>query len=234
MIGLVGFGVTSVLCGLAPNIEFLIVARLLQGAAGAILVPGSLAILTTNFEGEEQGRAFGIWAGASGIAPILGPFVGGLLVDEVSWRAIFLLNIPFIVVAVWATLKYVKEITERGRRAATSTGSARSSWRSRWRPFIRCHLRPAAAVAGPDRVHRARHRRRRHRGDAVLLRAGAQPAGPAGPVQVAQLHRHEHLDAAHLRRAVRGLCSSSRSSCRARLVTRRRRSAWERSRARCS
>jgi EmrB/QacA subfamily drug resistance transporter len=109
VIGLVGFGVTSLLCGIAPNIEFLIVARLLQGAAGAILVPGSLAILTTNFEGEAQGRAFGIWAGASGVAPILGPFVGGLLVDEVSWRAIFLLNIPFIAVAVWAALRHVRE-----------------------------------------------------------------------------------------------------------------------------
>ena len=109
VIGLVGFGATSLLCGIAPNIEILIVARLLQGAAGAILVPGSLAILTTNFEGEEQGRAFGIWAGASGVAPILSPFIGGLLVDEVSWRAIFLLNVPFILVAIWASLRYVKE-----------------------------------------------------------------------------------------------------------------------------
>jgi len=109
VIGLIGFGVTSLLCGIAPNIEILIVARLLQGATGAILVPGSLAILTTNFEGEGQGRAFGVWAGASGVAPILGPFVGGLLVDEVSWRAIFLLNIPFILVAIWASLRYVKE-----------------------------------------------------------------------------------------------------------------------------
>ncbi len=109
VIGLVGFGVTSILCGLAPNLEVLIVARLAQGAAGAILVPGSLAILTNSFEGEEQGRAFGVWAGASGIAPILGPFVGGLLVDEVSWRAIFLLNIPFIAVAIWAAQHHLKE-----------------------------------------------------------------------------------------------------------------------------
>jgi MFS family permease len=72
-------------------------------------VPGSLAILTTNFEGEEQGRAFGIWAGASGLAPVLGPFVGGLLVDGLTWRAIFLLNIPFIAVAVWAAMRHVKE-----------------------------------------------------------------------------------------------------------------------------
>ena len=109
VIGLLGFGITSILCGLAPNIETLIVARLLQGAAGAILVPGSLAILSTTFEGEEQSRAFGIWAATSGIAPILGPFVGGLLVDEVSWRAIFLLNVPFIAIALWAAQKHVGE-----------------------------------------------------------------------------------------------------------------------------
>jgi EmrB/QacA subfamily drug resistance transporter len=109
LIGLVGFGVTSLICGLAPNLELLVVFRLLQGAAGAILVPGSLAILTAGFKGEEQGRAFGVWAGASGLAAILGPFVGGILVQEVTWRAIFLINVPFLVVAIWATLKYVEE-----------------------------------------------------------------------------------------------------------------------------
>jgi len=82
VIGLIGFAGTSLLCAIAPNMEFLIVARLVQGASGAVLVPGSLAILTTNFEGAEQGRAFGVWAAASALAPIIGPFVGGLLVDS--------------------------------------------------------------------------------------------------------------------------------------------------------
>jgi EmrB/QacA subfamily drug resistance transporter len=109
VIGLVGFGVTSLLCALAPTLEVLILARLVQGAAGAILVPGSLAILTNNFEGQQQGRAFGIWAAASGVAPIFGPLVGGLLVDNLSWRWIFLLNVPFTAVAVWAALRHVKE-----------------------------------------------------------------------------------------------------------------------------
>lgn len=109
VIGLIGFGVTSLLCGLAPNLEVLILARLAQGAAGAILVPGSLAILTNNFEGEEQGRAFGIWAAASGVAPILGPLVGGLLVDNLSWRWIFLLNVPFTAIAVYAAQRHVRE-----------------------------------------------------------------------------------------------------------------------------
>jgi EmrB/QacA subfamily drug resistance transporter len=107
--GLIGFGVTSVLCGLAPNMELLVLFRVLQGAAGAMLVPGSLALLTANFSGEEQGRAFGVWAGASGATTILGPVIGGLLVDTVSWRAAFLINIPLVALAVWATWAHVPE-----------------------------------------------------------------------------------------------------------------------------
>jgi EmrB/QacA subfamily drug resistance transporter len=107
--GLVGFGATSVLCGLAPNMELLVLFRVLQGAAGAMLVPGSLALLTANFSGEEQGRAFGVWAGASGATTILGPVVGGLLVDTISWRAAFLINVPLVVLAAWATWQHVPE-----------------------------------------------------------------------------------------------------------------------------
>jgi EmrB/QacA subfamily drug resistance transporter len=107
--GLAGFGVTSVLCGLAPNLELLVLFRVLQGVAGAVLVPGSLALLTANFEGEAQGRAFGLWAGASGATTILGPVVGGLLVDTISWRAAFLINVPLILIALWATYVHVPE-----------------------------------------------------------------------------------------------------------------------------
>jgi len=114
--GLAGFGVTSVLCGLAPNLELLVLFRVLQGVAGAVLVPGSLALLTANFEGEAQGRAFGLWAGASGATTILGPFVGGLLVDTISWRAAFLINVPLILVAFWATYVHVPE--SRGETAS--------------------------------------------------------------------------------------------------------------------
>jgi EmrB/QacA subfamily drug resistance transporter len=109
LIGLVGFGLTSALCGFAPNMELLVLFRVLQGAAGALLVPGSLALLTANFSGEEQGRAFGTWAGASGATTILGPLVGGLLVDTVSWRAAFFINVPLVVVAAWATWVHVPE-----------------------------------------------------------------------------------------------------------------------------
>jgi EmrB/QacA subfamily drug resistance transporter len=109
LLGLYGFGATSVLCGLAPNMELLVLFRVLQGAAGALLVPGSLALITANFSGEEQGRAFGVWAGASGATTILGPVVGGLLVDTVSWRAAFLINVPLVVLAVYATSRHVPE-----------------------------------------------------------------------------------------------------------------------------
>jgi EmrB/QacA subfamily drug resistance transporter len=108
-IGLVGFAGTSLLCGIAPTMEFLIVCRTLQGAAGALLVPGSLAIITATFQGEEQGRAFGLWAGASAATTILGPFVGGLLVNTISWRMAFLINLPFLLIAYIATVRYVPE-----------------------------------------------------------------------------------------------------------------------------
>ena len=107
--GLLGFGVTSMLCGLAPTMELLVVFRILQGAAGALLVPGSLALITANFSGEEQGRAFGTWAGASGATTILGPLLGGLLVDTISWRAAFFINVPLVAIAAWATWRHVPE-----------------------------------------------------------------------------------------------------------------------------
>lgn len=108
-IGLAGFALTSLLCGIAPTMEFLILCRILQGATGALLVPGSLAIITASFQGEEQGRAFGMWAGASAATTILGPFVGGMLVNTVSWRAAFLINLPFLLLAYLATVRFVPE-----------------------------------------------------------------------------------------------------------------------------
>jgi EmrB/QacA subfamily drug resistance transporter len=107
-VGLAGFLVTSMLCGLAPNLELLILFRILQGATGALVVPGSLAIITASFEGEQQGRAFGLWAGASAATTILGPFVGGVLVNSISWRAAFFVNVPFLLVALYA-MRHVPE-----------------------------------------------------------------------------------------------------------------------------
>jgi EmrB/QacA subfamily drug resistance transporter len=108
-LGLIGFLVTSVMCGFAPNMQTLIAFRVLQGAAGALVVPGSLSIITSSFEGEQQGRAFGLWAGASAATTILGPFIGGVLVNSISWRAAFFINVPFLVVAILATTRHVPE-----------------------------------------------------------------------------------------------------------------------------
>lgn len=108
-LGLLAFGVTSVLCGLATSMEMLVGLRVLQGAAGAFLIPGSLSLITAAFEGEERGRAFGIWAGASGATTILGPVVGGALIASLSWRWAFFLNIPLIGIALWATRRGVTE-----------------------------------------------------------------------------------------------------------------------------
>jgi len=116
--GLAGFGVTSILSGLAPTMEWLVVFRVLQGVAGAFLVPGSLALITATFSGEEQGRAFGVWSGATAGLAILGPFVGGLLVDTVSWRAVFLINVPLILITLWMTGRFVRESRDAGATKA--------------------------------------------------------------------------------------------------------------------
>ena len=113
-IGLVGFGAMSVLCGIAPSLELLVVFRLLQGAAGALLVPGSLAIVTALFEGPARARAFGIWASATSATTLIGPVVGGLLVDGVSWRAAFLINVPLVILALHATVRHMPETRAEG------------------------------------------------------------------------------------------------------------------------
>jgi len=109
LIGLVAFGLISVLCGIAPTIEFMIGARLLQGAAGALLVPGSLAIITSAFQGAARARAFGLWAASTSALTLLGPILGGLLVDNLTWRLAFLINVPLVTVAVWAAVRHVEE-----------------------------------------------------------------------------------------------------------------------------
>jgi len=109
VLGLVSFGVASIACGLAPTAGVLIAARIVQGAAGALLVPGSLAILSSAYAEEDRGRAIGAWSGLAGIAGALGPFVGGYLVDAVSWRWAFLINVPLIAVAVAVAVRHVPE-----------------------------------------------------------------------------------------------------------------------------
>jgi EmrB/QacA subfamily drug resistance transporter len=95
-LGAASFGVASIACALAPTIEFLIAARVLQGAAGALLVPSSLAVIVAAFSADERGAAIGTWTAWGAIAALVGPLAGGLIIDQLSWRWIFALNVPLV------------------------------------------------------------------------------------------------------------------------------------------
>jgi EmrB/QacA subfamily drug resistance transporter len=108
-IGVAWFAVASLICAVAPNIGLLIAARMLQGVGGALLTPGSLAILQASFAPEERGRVIGAWSGLGGVATALGPFVGGFLIMAVSWRLIFLINAPIAVAILYISARHVPE-----------------------------------------------------------------------------------------------------------------------------
>jgi len=95
-IGVAGFGLVSGLCAIAPTIELLIAGRALQGAFGALLTPSALAVIIAAFPPAERGAAIGAWTAWAGIATVIGPLAGGYLVDAVSWRLIFAINVPFV------------------------------------------------------------------------------------------------------------------------------------------
>jgi EmrB/QacA subfamily drug resistance transporter len=119
LVGVAWFTAASVLCGFAQSIEWLIGARILQGAGGALLTPGSLALLQASFHPDERGKAIGLWSGLAGVSTALGPFVGGWLIDAFSWRWIFLMNAPLAVVVVLAALRWVPE-SRRGPVGGTA------------------------------------------------------------------------------------------------------------------
>jgi EmrB/QacA subfamily drug resistance transporter len=107
--GLVVFTAASLACGLAPTIGWLIGARLVQGVGAAALVPGSLALIDAGITEDDRGRAVGIWAGMSGVATALGPFIGGWLVDAASWRWVFFLNVPLAAAVLWIAARHLPE-----------------------------------------------------------------------------------------------------------------------------
>jgi EmrB/QacA subfamily drug resistance transporter len=109
LFGLFGFAGASLLCGVAPSTGALIGARCIQGVAAALLVPGSLAIISASFHPDDRGRAIGAWSGLAGISTAIGPFLGGWLIDSVSWRLVFLINLPIIAATVLITLRHVPE-----------------------------------------------------------------------------------------------------------------------------
>jgi EmrB/QacA subfamily drug resistance transporter len=109
VIGVVWFAAASLLCGLAPNVGVLIAARVLQGVGGALLTPGSLAIIQASFHPDDRARAVGLWSGFGGVGAAVGPFLGGWLVDGPGWRWVFLLNIPVALVCAPIALRHVPE-----------------------------------------------------------------------------------------------------------------------------
>lgn len=116
LFGIAWFAVASLLCGLSQNIWQLIAARALQGVGGALLTPGSLALIQSSFVPADRARAIGTWAGLGGVATLIGPFLGGWLIDQANWRWIFLINVPLAVVALVVGRRHVPE--SRDQRAA--------------------------------------------------------------------------------------------------------------------
>lgn len=117
-IGVVIFAIASALCGLAVNIEQLIVARAVQGIGGALLVPGSLALISSSFDENERGKAIGAWSGFSAITTAIGPVLGGWLVEHWSWRAAFFLNLPLALAVLLISVWKVPESREKNQHGS--------------------------------------------------------------------------------------------------------------------
>ena len=124
VIGVAVFAVASAGCALAPSLLWLIVARVVQGAAAALLMPNSLAILGGAFSGEARGKAIGTWAATGAMMGALGPVLGGWLIDTVGWRAIFLLNLPIAAGAVALALKFVVDAPSTTKQTPLDLGGA--------------------------------------------------------------------------------------------------------------
>jgi EmrB/QacA subfamily drug resistance transporter len=127
VIGVIAFAVASMVCGLAPNTGVLIGARAAQGVGGALLTPGSLAIIEAVFVPEDRSRAIGAWSGLGVFASAIGPFVGGYLIDAVSWRLIFYINAPIAVAVVLLAQRHVPEtrnLADTGRVDLTGAAAA--------------------------------------------------------------------------------------------------------------
>lgn len=125
------FAASSAWCGLAGNIGHLVAARAAQGVGAALLVPGSLALLSASFDASRRGKAIGTWSGATAMTTALGPVVGGWLIEHLSWRAAFLVNLP-LAVAVLAIVFWRVPESRAPQQAGDSTGLAACSPRWGW------------------------------------------------------------------------------------------------------
>jgi len=148
--GLVGFGIASLGCGLAPTTGALIAARAVQGVAGALLVPGSLAIIVSTYLPEDRPRAIGMWSGLAGVSSALGPFLGGYLVDAASWRWAFFLSVPLVAAALAVTVRHVPETrlprSECRRLDVTGAVMAVVALTLVVLPLIEAHRLPVGAI----------------------------------------------------------------------------------------
>ncbi|HLL56906.1 MAG TPA: MFS transporter, partial [Rubrobacteraceae bacterium] len=122
-LGIALFALASIACGVAQSPEQLIAARAVQGLGGALLVPGSLSIISASFEGERRGKAIGTWSGFSGITAALGPILGGYLVENISWRAAFFINVPLAVVVLYIVVRHVPESRDPDARRLDIPGA---------------------------------------------------------------------------------------------------------------
>src|SRR5580704_15243921 len=112
LIGVAVFALASMACGFAATVQQLIIARAVQGFGAALLVPGSLAIISNSFSESERGRAIGTWSGFSAITTGIGPVLGGWLVEHVSWSAAFFINVPIAIIVIFISLRHVMESSD--------------------------------------------------------------------------------------------------------------------------
>ena len=203
VIGVVWFAVASLGCGIAPNIETLVAARAVQGVGGALLTPGSLAILQSTFRPQDRVRAIGAWSGLGGIAGAAGPFLGGYLVESVGWRWVFLINLPFAVAVVLIATRHVPESRDpQASQSLDVVGAAVGAV-----GLGGADVRPDLVAGAWTRVNGGAGDPRRGTAGAGRVRvaralcAGADAA--AGHLHLGRVQRHQHRHLRGVRRAER-------------------------------
>ena len=224
VIGVGWFTAASLLCAIAPSAELLIGARLLQGIGGALLTPGSLAMIESSFRRADRARAIGAWSGLAGVATALGPLLGGYLVEAVSWRAIFLINVPigaFVVVMANRHVPETRDPMATGRLDAPGAALAALGLAGTTYALIEA---PGAGALAADPA------RRRSAGSLALVaflvaeRRSAEPDDAADDLRLTAVQRRQPRHVRRLRGARRRLLPARRVPADlARLLARRRR-----------
>ena len=153
LIGIVWFALASAACGFAPSAVFLIITRVLQGIGGALLTPGSLAILEASFTPADRARAIGAWSGLGGVAIAAGPLIGGYLISAASWRWIFFINVPIAAVVVALGARHIPESRDPAMTGrldyAGALAAVRPASAARARSLVPCPSRAARRPLSP-------------------------------------------------------------------------------------